>query len=172
MEITTHLLLTPGIDRGAALARVSRFFAGNFLVKYDQVEIAPARSIAGSDPDFWPRLERGLSENRRAVAELLQALQGSGFATLADLAQMPRGYESKLLHLLTHLLDGFFGIDSRFYNLEEDSHGISERLRATIRKTPGAFWLVEAECASASGHESSQLDLIRQLAVELPDSGG
>ena len=50
-----------------------------------------------------------------------------------------------MLHVITHLLDGFFGIDSYFYNLVEDSHWVSEELRATIKTSPSRYWLIAVE---------------------------
>ncbi len=49
---------------------------------------------------------------------------------------MPQGYKSKMLHVITHFLDGFFGIDTFFYNLEEDSHWVSEELQKKIAEAP------------------------------------
>ena len=43
---------------------------------------------------------------------------------------------------MAHLLDGFFGIDSQFYNLPEDSHWLGESLRKQIETGPAEFWLV------------------------------
>lgn len=164
----THLLLTPGADRDDAQRRVEHFFARNFLVKYDRVTITAARTGNAGEADFGRRLEKGLAENRRVVGELLDELGAGGFVKLTDLLEMRQGYESKVLHTITHLLDGFFGIDTFFYNLVEDSHGISNRLLAAIQANPAGYWLVEAECTSASGHEADQLALIRRLSTEPP----
>jgi len=159
----THLLLTSGADRAAAQTRVRHFFAKNYLVKYDQVTILAERTIDGGAADFGKRLQEGIAANRRVVAELLEELGAGGFEKLPDLLAMRQGYESKILHLISHLLDGFFGVDTVFYNLEEDSHGISDRLVATIPANPGGYWLVEAECVINTGHDPDQLDLIRRL---------
>ena len=165
---TIHLLLTPGTGQADAQARVEHFFARNFLVKYDRVTIMAERTLGAGQPAFWGRMEEGVAANRRRVEGLLAELQAGGFEKLTDLAAMRQGYESKLLHTVTHLLDGFFGVDTVFFNLEEDSHGVSDRLAATIRAHPEKFWLVEAECASNAGHEPGRLDLIRKFATEPP----
>lgn len=164
-----HLLLTIGTDQDDAQARVQHFFARNFLVKYDRVTLLAEHTIAADHVDFQGRLKEGIAANRRVVEELLGELAAGGFDKLTDLLEMRQGYESKLLHVITHLLDGFFGIDTGFFNLEEDSHGISDRLTAAIRNNPHTFWLVEAECASDTGHDPEQLDLIRRFEVSSPE---
>jgi hypothetical protein len=55
---------------------------------------------------------------------------------------LQQGYVTKVLHTLTHLLDGFIGIDSVFYNLVEDSHWASEGLLKALQDTAGEYWLV------------------------------
>lgn len=167
-DSTTHLLLTPGTDRADAQARVQHFFARNFLVRYDRVALLAERTIHAGEGDFWLRLDKGIAANRRLVGELLGELRAGGFEKLTDLAEMHQGYESKLLHTITHLLDGFFGVDTVFYNLAEDGHGISARLATAIKANPAGFWLVEAECASETGHDADRLELIRQFKTEPP----
>jgi hypothetical protein len=165
---TTHLLLTPATDRDDAQARIEHFFAKNFLVKYDQVTILAERTSHAGNADFWKRLEEGIAANRRVVGELLDEMRAGGFEKLTDLTEMHQGYESKILHTVTHLLDGFFGVDTVFFNLVEDSHGLSNRLAAAIKANPAGFWLVEAECISDTGHDPDQLDMIRRLETALP----
>ena len=167
--MTTHLLLTIGTDREDAQVRVQHFFARNFLVKYDRVNVMAEQTVNAGEADFWRRLAEGISANRRVVEELLGELKAGGFEKLSDLAEMERGYESKLLHLVTHMLDGFFGSDTVFFNLEEDSHGVSDRLAAAIKANPAGYWLVTAKCGSDIGHDPDQLDLIRRLEAEPPD---
>lgn len=166
--MTIHLLLTIATDRDDAQTRVGHFFARNFLVKYDRVGVIAERTINAAQAGFWPAIEAGIAANRRLVVELLEELRAGGFAKLSDLAEMRQGYESKLLHLVTHLLDGFFGVDTVFYNLAEDSHGLSPRLVAAIQANPAGYWLVAAECASDTGHEADQLDLIRRFETVPP----
>lgn len=166
--MTIHLMLAAGTSLDDAQFRVSRFFAKNFLVKYDQVTFVAARTIGAGEAEFWRRLAEGVEANRRVVGELLGELGDGGFEKLTDLMDMPRGYQSKLLHIITHMLDGFFGVDSVFFNMEEDSHGLSPRLAAFIRSDPGGFWLVEVECTSGPGNDPDRLDLIRRFEVESP----
>ena len=164
----THLLFCQGADADQVRVRVSHFFEKNFLVKYDRVVIPPERIISAEHPEFWPRLEAGLAENRRALAGFLTELQESGFQQLAELAGMQQGYESKVLHTVTHLLDGFFGIDSHFYNLEEEAHVLSDRVTRAVREDPRRFWLVEAGGTIESGHEANRLEAIRGFKVSPP----
>jgi len=168
--INSHLLLVAEPDLYEAGERVRHFFDKNFLVKYDRVTVIEQHSLPADHNEFWSRLNNGIKENRGVVKKLLAELQESGFENLADLAGMERGYDSKVLHITTHLLDGFFGVDTFFYNLEEDSHSLSERLTETIRANPNDYWLIEVECATTDGHESNQLDLIRKLDVAPPKS--
>ncbi|NTV13671.1 MAG: hypothetical protein HGA96_07055 [Desulfobulbaceae bacterium] len=164
----THLLLTTGTAREDAHDRVRHFFARNFLVKYDLVRVIAAHTLAADAAGFWPKLEEGIAANLGLVTELLVELRAGGFEKLTDLTEMRQGYESKLLHTVTHLLDGFFGVDTVFYNLEEDSHGLSPRVAATIRANPTSFWLVETECTSNDGQTADQLDLIRKFESDPP----
>jgi hypothetical protein len=168
--INTHLLLVSGADQDEACERVRLFYAKNFLVKYNRVTILEERILAATDGDFWKHLNDGIRRNRRAIRELLTELQENGYEKLPDLVEMEQGYDSKVLHTVTHLLDGFFGVDTFFYNLEADSHDLSERLAGAIRAQPNGFWLVETECKILSGHQSSQLDLIRKFDVTPPKS--
>lgn len=161
----THLLMTTAASSDEARNRVRHFFERNFLVRYDRVDIPDSRIISGDHADFWPMIEQGVKANRVTVSRFLNELRDSGFRSLDDLAGMKQGYESKLLHLATHLLDGFFGIDTAFYNLEEDAHAVSTRLAAAVKDNPGGFWLVTAECDIDSNRDPSRLDLIRGFIV-------
>ena len=161
-------MLCQGSDPEQVRLRVTHFFEKNFLVRYDRVEIPPELIISNDHPDFRPRLEAGIAENRRAVAAYLAELQESGFRQLIDLAGMQRGYESKILHLVTHLLDGFFGIDSRFYNLEEESHSVSDRLARLFGEEPGRFWLAEARGITDASRDADQLAAIRGFQISPP----
>ena len=141
-----HTLLVRGKGFSLCRQRVEKFFARNFLVKYNTVEVVTAKSYSAADPAFWPALKKGIHCNRRQVAELIKELQEAGFETINDLGSIPQGYESKVLHTITHLVDGVFGVDTCFYNLEEDSHGLTEKLADLIRATPGEFHLLTVAC--------------------------
>ncbi|OIP48857.1 MAG: hypothetical protein COZ12_02830 [Deltaproteobacteria bacterium CG_4_10_14_3_um_filter_60_8] len=138
-----HLFLTAGVSRADSRQRVRRFLDRSILVRYATIEFLPGRTIHGDQAGFNKALEAGLARNRVTLAELISELDREGFRSLADLATTPQGYPSKLLHTIAHLVDGFFGIDSAFYNLYEDSHQVSAALRQAIRQQPAGFWLVE-----------------------------
>ena len=163
----THILLVRGSNFDNCCERVDRFFSRNFLVKYDTVKIVTEKSYSGEDSAFWPSLREGIDCNRQKVSELIKELQEAGFYNLNDLTSIPQGYETKILHTITHLADGFFGIDTCFYNLEEDSHGLSEHLTELIRERPADFQLITVVCFSAGG-ESNLLDKIRKFEVNPP----
>ena len=84
---------------------------------------------------------------------MLAELRESGYEKLPDLVGMKQGYDSKVLHTVTHLLAGFFGVDT--FSI----------IRRKTRTTSASVWLVETECKLLSGHQSSQLDLIRKFDV-------
>ena len=109
-------------------------------------------SVNGDDKEFSTRLQEGLAANHQAVGELLRNLKNEGFDSLEDIQGVDKGYVSKIFHTIAHLLDGFIGIDSRFYNLEEDSHGISRDLQQKILFEPQNYWIlkVNGRIASAS----------------------
>lgn len=121
--------------------KVIHFLDQTALVKYESIEFKPDMSCSAADRRFWPMVESGLENNRLSVIALIKELQESGYSQLADLAEMKQGYESKILHILVHFLDGFIGIDSSFYNLIEDSHQISASLQLRIAQSPENYWL-------------------------------
>lgn len=123
--------------------KVIRFLDKTALVKYDYIEFNPDLSYSASNQNFWRIVGNGLENNKQSVIGLINELQKNGYSQLIDLAKMKQGYESKTLHILVHLLDGFIGIDSSLYNLIEDSHQISDSLRHKIKQTPNNYWLLQ-----------------------------
>ena len=95
----------------------------------------------------------GLLANYQVTGELLKSLRDEGFETLADLQGLEKGYLSKILHTVAHLQDGFIGVDSRFYNLEEDSHNVSRDLRQKILAAPSSYWILRVIGRIASASE-------------------
>ena len=73
---------------------------------------------------------------------MIDHLKDEGIVSLDQLAGLAQGYATKVFHTLAHMVDGFIGVDSVFYNLIEDSHQVSAPLAASIRNAPGEFWLV------------------------------
>lgn len=162
-----HILLVRGDSFENCRKRVEIFFAKNFLVKYETVKIVPEKSYSAENPVFWKELRKGINCNRQKVVELVKELRVAGFNDLTSLAAIPQGYETKILHTITHLVDGFFGIDTCFYNLEEDSHGLSEKQEEQIKEKPAEFQLITVVCFSGSG-DSDLLDKIRKFEVDPP----
>jgi len=155
----THTMLMKGEDLESCRKRVLHFFNSNILVRYDEVIIDINGSCSAETETFWEMVRQGIEDNHRMVAGLIGDLQEAGFRTLGELNAMEQGYKSKLLHTLTHLLDGFFGVDTCFYNLEEDSHWLSDDLATAIKEQPGHYWLLRAECSS----ESDSTDFLERL---------
>ncbi|HIJ79022.1 MAG: hypothetical protein OEY01_08390 [Desulfobulbaceae bacterium] len=141
LEIS-HSFLARGADLAAAGGHALGFLEKSNLVHYHAVRVIEADCCPATEPKFWALLEEGEAANRRALAALLAELQEAGVDSLDQLLRLDQGLESKVLHTIAHLLDGFFGIDSEFYNLPEDAHWLSAALRAEIKAAPGEFWLV------------------------------
>jgi hypothetical protein len=137
-----HTILVMGPDLAKSSAHVLRFLDHTSLVQYDAVRVVTAESCSAADPPFWPGLEQGLADNRQVLQKLIGELQAAGINDFNDLSAMPQGFQSKIFHTMAHLLDGFFGIDSRFYNLQEDSHWLGASLRKQIEAAPKNFWLI------------------------------
>ena len=146
-----HCLLATGRDFHWCEERVRGFFASNLLVRYDRLEIDPAKAVRGDDPEFFPRIEAEIEANRRVLRTLIAELEETGVQALADLAALRQGYQSKLLHTLTHLVDGFFGIDSRFYDLDASSHWLDAGRRRELEARPERAFLVYATGKAVAG---------------------
>jgi len=151
----SHEMLVSGPDFATCCRKTRRFFERNLLVRYDQVQVVEAESVSAAHAVFWERLAAARAANREVLAGLLAELSAEGFRATADLMIMPQGYQSKILHTVAHLLDGFFGIDSRFYNLEEDSHGLTEAMQHKISTAPAGFWLIKVAASSGVAGQSS-----------------
>jgi len=121
---------------------VQRYLSGNQLISYAEFFVRTEEILNGTEALFGQTLEQGLAANDRFARRMLDHLKEEGVTTLDQLPDLQQGYVTKVLHTLTHLLDGFIGIDSVFYNLTEDSHRVSAGLREAIRLTPAEYWLV------------------------------
>jgi len=159
LEIS-HDILLAGPDFESCSKHVSHFFDRTMLIRYDEILVSERESINGLENEFQTRLQEGLAANQRAVGELLKNLKDEGFVTLEDLQGLEKGYLSKILHTIAHLQDGFIGIDSRLYNLEEDSHTISPDLQQKIAAAPDNYWILKVKGLIASAGEDS-LDALR-----------
>lgn len=139
-----HELLAIGPDFKSAKNQVQNFFDKTQLVRYDSVDILKEDSLSAADSEFWERIEQGVEGNRQIINELTEELKEVGTFSLSDAAKLPQGFQSKTFHTIAHLLDGFFGIDSCFYNLLDDSHWLSNSLKQEIIASPSEFWLIRA----------------------------
>jgi hypothetical protein len=140
-----HLILTDGTDSEVCREKVSYFFEHYQLVRYFHTNILDRECLSASSPEFWDALEQARLKNREILHTLITELRGEGVQTLLDLESLPQGYQSNMLHVITHILDGFFGIDSYFYNLIEDSHWVSEALLEKMKISPSRYRLIHIE---------------------------
>ena len=155
-----HDILLAGSGFESCRKRAKRFFDRTMLIRYDEVLVLESESINGADKEFATRLQGGLSANNQVIGELLGNLKEEGFVTLEDLHKLEKGYVSKTFHTIAHLLDGFIGIDSRFYNLEEDSHTVSRDLQQNILAAPQNYWIIKVKGVLISAGEDP-LDALR-----------
>lgn len=140
-----HEILIKGKDLDGCKGRVLKFFERYQLVRYSEVNFREDKTVSASDPAFNGRLSEAIQKNRRILRGMIEELQREDVTTLDDLDDLPQGYKSKLLHIITHFLDGFFGIDTHFFNLEEDSHWVSDELKKKIEAEPSSHWLLAVE---------------------------
>lgn len=159
LENEHHLLaLAPDALRAAEAGR--RFFARTQLVRYDVVDVDEGAVLTATDSGFWPTLEELVTRNHRVLQGIIDELKRAGIRTLDDLLSLPQGYQSKLAHTAAHLLDGFFGIDSVFFSLVEDSHWVSSPLRREIRQNPEEYYLLPVR---GELHVAQQRQLVSTL---------
>lgn len=144
LEIT-HDILIAGSDFDTCRQRVKRFFDRTTLIRYDEVLVIENESTKGTEENFRARIQQGLQANQQVLGDFLKNLKEEGFLLLDDLQGLEKGYLSKVLHTIAHLKDGFIGIDSRFYNLEEDSHGVSRDLLQKITASPNSYWVLKTK---------------------------
>jgi hypothetical protein len=142
-----HLFLVEGSDRDTCTRKILYFLESYQLVRYGKVDIVEEDSLPAASPAFPEKLEEGLKVNRRRLRSFLAELQEEGFETLESLGEMTQGYPSKTLHTVAHLVDGFFGIDSHFFNLVEGSHWVTDGLREQLTSSPEKFMLVAVQAS-------------------------
>ena len=143
----SHTFLVHAETAAMAGRHVERYLDGNQLITYARFFINEAEILAGRDPAFADVLERGLAANR-----------AFGQRMLDQLLDLEQGYVTKILHTLTHLVDGFIGIDSVFYNLIEDSHRLSPSLFATLQRDPSGYWLVPVRTGQVAASVLHRVD--------------
>jgi hypothetical protein len=157
--ISNHLVLVsaPTIEKGST--QVKDFFFNSLLVRYDKIDIRTEKCHRGNDKEFKVALQNSLATNRKTLCNLVEEFKKTGFQKAEDIIKVKHGYPSKMLHIISHFLDGFIGIDSVFYNLIEDSHWISEATARGIEDAPKEFWLIHLDCYSET---PEQVGIIQQ----------
>lgn len=138
----SHYFLVRSQSSLSAARHVERYLSGNQLISYAEFFVQSDEVLGGDHEKFWDTLELGLAANDVFARRMLEHLKEEGVTTLDQLLGLTQGYATKILHTLTHLLDGFIGIDSVFYNLVEDSHWVSAELSEAIRGHAADYWLV------------------------------
>lgn len=156
-KIAQHKILVAGDSYTNCCDQVHRFFNLTSLVIYDCIQVIEENCLNGLDEDFHDQLKSAEQKNRDMVAKLTDELQQTGVDTIADLKTLEHGYPSKVLHVLSHFLDGFIGIDSFFYDLAADSHWLSDTSLAKLSMSPDHYWLIHIDCYSASPGEAGIL---------------
>ncbi len=140
-----HEILSKGSDFEACKKGVLDFFRNYQLVRYSHIAVIEKECLSASNSGFSERLEKSVQKNRAILHELIAEFEMEDIFTLNDLEHLPQGYKTKMLHVITHLLDGFFGIDTYFYNLVEDSHWVSDELLKTMKSIPSHYWIISVE---------------------------
>lgn len=143
--ISSHLVLVsaPTFEKGCS--QVQDFFVNTLLVRYDKIDIRTEKCYSASDTKFQAALRDSIAANRKTLHSFVEEFKKTGFQKADDLEHVTHGYPSKMLHIITHFLDGFIGIDSDFYNLIEDSHWIAEETTKAIEAKPKTFWLIHLD---------------------------
>lgn len=156
-RISRHKILVAGTSYDHCMMQVQKFFDLTSLVIYDCVEADREQSLSGLDTDFFPAIQSALAKNRETMQKLADDLAANGVSSLSDLLNIEQGYVSKTLHILSHFIDGFIGIDSYFYNLLDDSHTLPSARHQEIEKAPQNYWLIHLDGYSASPEEAGLL---------------
>lgn len=138
----SHYFLVRAENSYDACEHVEQYLDKNQLITYADLVIKDEEVLQGRSREFWPTVEKGLERNRQFALKMLDYLKEEGVRSLDDLITLQQGYTTKILHTLTHLLDGFIGVDTSLYNLLEDSHQISDMLRADIKSSPDVYWVI------------------------------
>jgi hypothetical protein len=140
-------MLVHAVDFESAAEAVGRFFDETILLHYDSVQCQRSQSYSAAEPHFWPKVEDGIERNRQVLDGFVKEFKYDDACDVRDLKSVSQGYQSKLLHIIVHFLDGFIGIDTVFYNLPEDSHWLTKATRELILANPEQFWLVHVDTA-------------------------
>ena len=142
---TNHLFLVEGKDHHDCVEKVLHFFNTYQLVQYSEISVMENETLSASTDIFWEKLDEAEAANRETIATLFDELRASGVSSLEDLSTLSQGWKSKTIHTVAHLLDGFFGVDSSFYNLAGESHWVSDQIRNEIRSRRDDFHLLKVK---------------------------
>ncbi|MFW2366709.1 MAG: hypothetical protein ACN4GW_09840 [Desulforhopalus sp.] len=160
-QISHHKVLLTGDSYTHCVDLVHRYFDLTSLVIYDCIEAREEKSFSALDAVFFATIADAELHNRKLMAELIDELTAAGIKSTTDLKRVEQGYLSKTLHILSHFLDGFIGIDSYFYNLIDDCHWLPPETARTIRENPLQYWLIHIDCFAATAEEAGILHLRR-----------
>jgi hypothetical protein len=141
VKVFEHWILVKADSKEEAKTHIKSFLDKYELLYYDKIEFSEI--LRGDDIKFFDTLFSLMKINKNIIESFINDLEEEGYKTLRDLKDLPQGYLSKILHTLTHLLDGFMGIDSYFYNLIEDSHFVSKKEIYAIQREPEKYYLVK-----------------------------
>lgn len=156
-KISRHKMLLTGDSFDHCSDQVHKFFNLTSLVIYDCIEAIESKSFSGLDTAFFDLIIEAEAHNRSMVKDLIGELEKENIRKTADLQRIEQGYLSKTLHILSHFLDGFIGIDSYFYNLIDDSHWLTPATSEAIRRNPHHYWLVHIDCYATTAEEAGLL---------------
>jgi len=158
-QISQHNVLLAGDSFDHCSEQVHKFFDLTSLVIYDCIETIETQSFSGLDAQFFERIAQAESRNRQTVQGLIDELVKAKIIKTVDFQKIEQGYQSKTLHILSHFLDGFIGIDSYFYNLLDDSHWLPQVTANAIEKNPHHYWLLHVDCFATTAEEAGLLRL-------------
>lgn len=158
-RISQHNILLGGESFAHCSDQVHKFFDLTSLVIYDCIEIKEDKSFSGLDVDFFQQIELAQQKNEQRIKRLIEELHQSGVKKTQDFINIEQGYISKTVHLLSHFLDGFIGIDSNFYNLLDDSHRLVADTRKIITQNPAHYWFLHVDGYTTTPEEASLLHI-------------
>lgn len=143
--LSSHIVLVSAESYENACTQVQDFFDHTLLVRYDKIAIRKSKSYLGNSQEFSDELTKSIAANRNTLNRFVDEFAKTGFQQITDFKEVECGYPSKLLHIITHFLDGFIGIDTTFFNLIDDSHWLPDNTRKAIDKKPDHFWLIHLD---------------------------
>lgn len=154
-----HVILIAGATRQDCKAQVLQFFEQSPLVHYDQIKLNDETIVNGAESEFSVLLDQAVKKNKAVLDGLVKELGESGFERCDKFSAIVQGYQSKLLHIIAHFLDGFIGIDTAFYNLIDDSHWLLANTKKAIADSPERCWLFRLQSYSTTPRDAVLLHM-------------